>query len=166
MVDVGCGSGRLLIEAARLHSGCSFHGVDATPGMIERARHAAEHLGADITFSVGLVQELPFDDASVDAVVSTFLVHHLPDDTAAAAFADIKRVLKPGGRLVIADYGRPRSLGGYVASFPMRANFYEFVRPQLKGRLDRLFKVHFPGVTCERLFLGYLPVMRAIKAEF
>ncbi len=163
MLDVGCGSGRLLIEASRRFPECRFHGVDATPGMIDRARTAAAEQNSPVTFNTGLVQTLPFDDASLDAVVSSFLIHHLPDEIADDAFVEMNRVLKPGGRLVIADYGRPESLWGYIASFPMWWNFYEYVRPQLKGRLQRLFDRHFPQAACVKRFNGYLPVLVAVK---
>jgi hypothetical protein len=76
------------------------------------------------------------------------------------------RVLKPGGRLIITDYGRPRSLLGWLASFPMRFNFYEYVRAQLGGELERLIaaeRLGRPEVT--QVFLGYITVLRLVKPE-
>jgi SAM-dependent methyltransferase len=60
-----------------------------------------------IDFKVGVVEHLDFRDQTFDVVVSTLMMHHLPDDLKRQGLAEIARVLKPGGRLVIADFKRP-----------------------------------------------------------
>lgn len=107
LVDVGCGTGTLAILAARLGaSGAQVSGIDPAPRQIARAQAKARRAGLDIDFRQGVIEDLPFDEASVDAVTSTLMMHHLPDDLQAKGLAEIARVLKPGGRVVIADFTR------------------------------------------------------------
>lgn len=107
LLDVGCGTGTLAILAARL-GGSDAHvsGIDPAPRQIARAQAKARRAGLDIDFRQGLIESLPFADASVDAVTSTLMMHHLPDDLKAKGLAEIERVLKAGGRVVIADFTR------------------------------------------------------------
>jgi ubiquinone/menaquinone biosynthesis C-methylase UbiE len=107
LVDVGCGTGTLAILAARLGgSGAHVSGIDPAPRQIARAQAKARRAGLDIDIRQGVIEDLPFAAASVDTVTSTLMMHHLPDDLKAKGLAEIGRVLKPGGRVVIADFAR------------------------------------------------------------
>jgi len=79
--------------------------------MIARARHKAQHAGADIDFRVARAEALPWQDASFDVVLGTMMLHHLRKDARVQFAADAKRVLRPGGRPVLADIGPPKRLG-------------------------------------------------------
>ena len=141
LVDVGCGTGKLVVAAAKrlgdAYGGTSHVlGIDATPGMIDLAIERARRMGVAADFQVGIAEALPLPDGTADAVTSSYFFHHLPPDVKPLALREMWRVLAPGGRLVITDYGRARGLFGLIASFPMRANFYEYVRPQLGGELE------------------------------
>lgn len=168
-IDVGCGTGELTLMAAarvddRIRPGLAL-GIDATPGMIEVARLRAREAGSAARFELALGEALPVPDRSADAVTSTFFFHHLPPDVKGQALREMWRVLKPGGRLVITDYGWARSILGLVASFPMRFNFHEYVRPQLGGELERLIAAEGLGKPESfRTFLGYIRVLRIEKA--
>lgn len=165
LVDVGCGSGKLAIAAAkRVGANGQASGIDATPGMIDIARENARTARSDAKFHIGVAESLPFADGSLEAVTSSYFFHHLPSDVKPLALMEMWRVLAPGGRLVITDYGRPRSLLGYVASFPMRFDFHEYVRPQLRGELDEIIAaadIGEPEVV--ETFLGYISVLRIVK---
>jgi ubiquinone/menaquinone biosynthesis C-methylase UbiE len=163
LVDVGCGTGELVLMAA--HRGLrDVTGFDATPGMIEIAERVARASRCRAWFEVAVAEALPLPDRSVDAVVSSFFFHHLPSDVKRDALREMWRVLAPGGRLVIADYGRPHGLVGLLASFPMRFNYHEYVRPQLKGELERLVVAEgLANPTVVRRFLGYITVLRLVK---
>jgi SAM-dependent methyltransferase len=103
ILDVGCGPGHLANRLARDH-GLEVTGLDLDPMMIERARANAEHaVPAERrpTFVVGGVAALPFPDASFELVVSTLSMHHWADATAGQA--EIGRVLRPGGRVLVWD---------------------------------------------------------------
>jgi ubiquinone/menaquinone biosynthesis C-methylase UbiE len=110
VLDVGCGTGSLAITA-KLKAGASveIYGRDAAPEMIARARQKAAKAGVDIDFQAGLVEALDFPDDTFDVVLSSFMVHHLPGGLKAKAFAEIYRVLKPGGRLLVVDFEPPQN---------------------------------------------------------
>ena len=105
LLDVGCGTGTLAIQAARLtRPNGQVAGIDPAPRQIARAQSKARRAGLDIDFRRAAIEQLPFDDQSFDAVTSTLMMHHLPDDVKAKGLNEIHRVLKPQGRLVIADF--------------------------------------------------------------
>ena len=104
VLDVGCGTGDLTLELARrVGSGGLVAGIDAAPEMVARARQKAgrRHLAVDLR--VEPVEQLSFADQSFDVVVSSLVFHHLPDALKRQALAEIRRVLKPGGRLLLVD---------------------------------------------------------------
>ena len=108
VLDVGCGTGSLTLTAYS-YAGASggVYGIDAAPEMIEVARKKAKQTGLDAVFEVGLVEKIPFPDATFDVVVSRLVIHHLPDDLKRKAFIEIFRVLKPGGHFLVADFKPP-----------------------------------------------------------
>ena len=164
LLDVGCGTGDLVrIAAHRLDPtrGGAAHGLDATAGMIERARQRTDPALTHAHFHVGVVEQLPFPDHTFHVVTSTLLFHHLPHDLQQHAIDEITRVLRPGGRIVIADYARPHGLRGQLACLPHRCNFYEYVRPQLKGALENLLQARLGPIETTQRFLGYIPILRA-----
>lgn len=163
LLDVGCGTGRLALLARRRCPQARVVGIDATPGMIRRARRNAEAAGLTAEFRAGLAERLEFPDASFEAVTSTFTFHHLPLGLKRAALAEMLRVLKPGGRLVVADYATPVGALGHLAAFPMRFDYHEYVRGHLRGELERLLDEQMGPVEVVRRFLGFIPVFRAVK---
>ncbi|WP_018680345.1 class I SAM-dependent methyltransferase [Actinokineospora enzanensis] len=108
VLDVGCGPGYLTALAARAagRQGSAV-GIDPSEQMIEQARRARG--SANCLFELGGAEALPLPDASVDVVVSSLAVHHIPAEVREAAFGEMFRVLRPGGRLLLADFRPPRS---------------------------------------------------------
>ncbi len=74
--------------------------------MITVARKKASRAKLEIDFRVGVIESLPYPDSTFDAVTSSLMMHHLPEHLQVKGLAEIKRVLKPGGRLLIADMTR------------------------------------------------------------
>lgn len=107
VLDVGCGTGGVTIPAKRRvgESGVAA-GIDPAPEMIAVARKKAARDGLEIDFRVGVIESLPYADASFDVVTSSLMMHHLPHELQVQGLAEIQRVLKPGGRLLIADMFR------------------------------------------------------------
>ena len=82
-------------------------GVDGDPAILDAARTKAANVNAAVDFRKGLADCLPSPESPVDVVTATLLLHHLAPQAKQAALAEMYRVLAPGGRLVIADWGRP-----------------------------------------------------------
>jgi demethylmenaquinone methyltransferase/2-methoxy-6-polyprenyl-1,4-benzoquinol methylase/phosphoethanolamine N-methyltransferase len=104
VLDVGCGPGSLTIPAARkVGARGRAIGIDASPEMISVAQRKAKKETLPLEFRVAPVESLPFADAEFGAVLSSLMLHHLPDDVKAQGLTEIFRVLKPGGRLIVVD---------------------------------------------------------------
>ena len=108
VLDFCCGTGTLAIAAKRrVGAAGTVHGVDASPEMIDRAMRKARKAGVDVAFRTGVVEALPFPDASFDAVLSTLMLHHLPRPVREQCVREVRRVLKPGGRVLAVDFATP-----------------------------------------------------------
>jgi len=107
VLDVGCGTGEVTLLAKTRAKNGKVYGIDPAPEMITVARKKAARKGLDIDFRVGVIEALPFPDGSIEVVTSSLMMHHLPEDLKVRGIAEIYRVLKPGGRLLIADFMRP-----------------------------------------------------------
>ena len=116
VLDVGCGTGEVAMRAkARSGPTGSVTGIDPAPEMIAVARQKAARAGLDVDYRVAAVEALPFADACFDVVLSSLMMHHLPADLKPRALAEIRRVLKPDGRLVVVDFKQPTSRLGRLA---------------------------------------------------
>lgn len=109
LLDVATGTGRFLGQAARALPGSELVGVDLSPWYVEHAREQLEERapGAPLRVEVANAEGLPFADASFDVVTSIFLLHELPRRARRAAVDEMRRVLVPGGLLVIEDAAQP-----------------------------------------------------------
>jgi ubiquinone/menaquinone biosynthesis C-methylase UbiE len=118
VLDVGCGTGTLAIEVQR-HVGSAGRvaGIDPGSEQIARARAKAARRRVSIEFQVGVIEQLAFPDQTFDVVLSTLMMHHLPASLKRQGLAEIARVLKGGGRLVIADFTRKQERVGQAARF-------------------------------------------------
>jgi ubiquinone/menaquinone biosynthesis C-methylase UbiE len=113
VLEIGCGTGNLTVLAKRMHPGVDFTGSDPDPLALDRARRKAR--GA-ATFDRGYAQELPYPDGSFDVVLSALMLHHLPTDVRTLAVSELRRVLRPGGRVLVADFGGPMTAAdGFMA---------------------------------------------------
>lgn len=106
VVDVGCGTGTLTIPLASRLPNAQVIGVDGDDEVLGLAQAKA---GSDrVDWRKGLADGLPVEDAQADAVVTSLVFHHLPLDTKRRALAEMRRVLRPGGRLFVADWAKPQ----------------------------------------------------------
>jgi SAM-dependent methyltransferase len=103
VLDLGCGAGTdLLVAAQMVGAEGRVIGIDMTATMLARARQSAEEMGlGNVELHEGLIESVPVADASVDVVISNGVIDLVPDKE--AVFSEIDRVLRPGGRLQIAD---------------------------------------------------------------
>ena len=118
VLDVGCGTGTLAMEVqSRVGRAGRVAGIDPSPQQIARARAKAARRHVPIEFQIGVIEHLAFPDQTFNVVLSTLMMHHLPADVKRQGLAEIARVLKPGGRLVIADFKRKQERQGRAARF-------------------------------------------------
>jgi ubiquinone/menaquinone biosynthesis C-methylase UbiE len=135
VLEVGCGTGEVAQRArTRVGPAGQVSGIDPSADMVAVARRKATRAGLSIDYQVALIEALPFADGTFDVVLSSLMMHHLPDDLKAVGLAEVRRVLKPGGRLLIVDFTRPRGLLSHVA-----------MRILLHGRLAHGFQ-DLPGM--------------------
>jgi demethylmenaquinone methyltransferase/2-methoxy-6-polyprenyl-1,4-benzoquinol methylase/phosphoethanolamine N-methyltransferase len=123
VLDAGCGTGELTM-AARRAAGATGQvlGIDSSPEMIAVARRKAARAGLAIDYRVAGVEALPFPDSTFDVVVNSMMMHHLSDDLKRRAVAEMKRVLRPRGRLLIVDFRRSR---GHMGHLPTRSHRHD-----------------------------------------
>jgi ubiquinone/menaquinone biosynthesis C-methylase UbiE len=107
VLDLGCGTGTLAIMAKDAQPEADVVGLDADPEILALARGKAEAAAAEVRFEEGLATELPYEDRSFDRVLSTLFFHHLTGAEKRLTVAEVARVLRPGGELHVADWGRP-----------------------------------------------------------
>lgn len=107
VLDVGCGTGTLALEASQ-HVGKTgrVSGIDPSAPLLAGARRKAKRASLPIDFQNGQIEHIPFPDQSFDVVLSTFVLHHVPDDLKRQGLAEIVRVLKPEGHLLVVDFKR------------------------------------------------------------
>jgi ubiquinone/menaquinone biosynthesis C-methylase UbiE len=107
VLDVGCGTGSLAIAAkSQVGPTGTVFGLDASPEMIARAEMKARKARVDVGFKNAFAQSLPFPDSKFDVVLTTIMLHHLPKEARGQLAGEIRRVLKPGGRVLAIDFGR------------------------------------------------------------
>ena len=106
VLDIGCGTGTLAIAAKRqVGRTGTVYGIDASPEMLARAEQKARKAGVEVVLTNALAQLLPFPAAQFDAVLTSVMLHHLPRKARQRCAAEMRRVLRPGGRVLAVDFG-------------------------------------------------------------
>ena len=149
ILDVGCGTGRLLRSAEGRFPGATLEGVDAAIEMVKHAQ-AVSPARSRIRFQKAIAEKLPYADAQFDLVFSTMTFHHWDDQE--HAIAEVGRVLKPNGRWVLADFV-PTGMLRYVRRVLRLKQFPE--REQLVAMLGSAGL----RVTAERRVQGRISVL-------
>ncbi len=141
VLDLGCGTGTLAIEAKRTCPGAEIVGLDGDPEVLERARRKAEAAGVGIQLDEGLSTALPYGEGSFDTVLATLFFHHLTGEAKRTTVREIARVLRPGGELHVADFGRPADPLMKALFWQIRlADGIEQTRDNVAGRLPAIFE--------------------------
>ncbi|GAA4989412.1 class I SAM-dependent methyltransferase [Kitasatospora paranensis] len=136
-LDVGCGTGYLTrFMAAAVTPAGTVRGIDPSPDVLAHARRlSGRH--PHCTYADGVAERLDAPDDTYDVVVSSLMIHHLPPDVRGRAVAEMLRVLRPGGRLLIADFRPPahpvaRHLVGALTGPAMEHNPVRLIAPLVR----------------------------------
>jgi len=139
VLDLGCGTGTFAGQLAEADPSVQVLGVDGDEDVLARAREKVTRFGEHVRFSKGLVGSLPIEDASVDVVVASLLLHHLSPTAKLVALREAHRVLIPAGRLVIADWGQAQDSLTAAGFFMLRLlDGFENTADHAAGRLPSL----------------------------
>ena len=141
VLDIGCGTGSLSLAAGEAAGPSGVvYGIDPSKEMIAVARRKAERRRSDVRFESGAAEKLRFGDGDFDIVISSLVLHHLPPDVKAQAFAEFRRVLVPGGRFFALDLrGRHHGFLGHLFALHSHAGAADETS-------DLLAKAGFAGV--------------------
>ncbi len=117
VLDVGCGTGTLTIMLKREHPAVQAVGLDGDEAILNIAKNKAARAGVELQLDRGFSYEMAYPDADFDKVLSSFFFHHLTHEEKNGTLREVYRVLKPGGELHIADWGKPGNIllrGGFL----------------------------------------------------
>ncbi|MBN2027710.1 MAG: class I SAM-dependent methyltransferase [Actinobacteria bacterium] len=117
VLDLGCGTCTLTLMILEAYPGLDMTGLDADERVLSIAAKKAAKRGIELQLDLGMSYDMPYEDASFDRVVSSYLFHHLTPENKRMTLAEVMRVLKPGGELHVADWGKP-------PNFPLRLAFF------------------------------------------
>jgi ubiquinone/menaquinone biosynthesis C-methylase UbiE len=168
VLDLGCGTGvltRMIADQLDSGAGGVSIGIDAAAKMIRVARKKRQ--SDTCRFEVAAAEDLPFEDETFDAAVSSLFFHHVPLDLKEKALSEAFRVLVPGGKLVIADMHTPTTWMGALVSHVSR---WFFVQPQIgeniRGVLPQLIeKAGFQPPVHVSTYFGYIATFVSRKPE-
>ena len=138
VLDIGCGTATLTILIKKVHPEAVVTGLDGDPEILQIARKKVTKAGLDIKLDQGMSFELPYPDRSFDRVVSSLVFHHLNRENKVRTFEEIFRVLKPGGELHAADFGKPQNALMYLISLVFR--HLEETKENIDGLLPGMFQ--------------------------
>jgi ubiquinone/menaquinone biosynthesis C-methylase UbiE len=166
VLDLGCGTGvlcRTIADLLEAPEGGVAIGIDAAGKMIEVARKKRE--SETCRFEAMAAESLSFEAAYFDAVISSLFFHHVPLDLKARALSEAYRVLKPGGKLIIADMHVPTTWMGALVSHVAR---WFFMQPQIgeniRGVLpDVIIDAGFEAPRIVSQYFGYISVFLSRK---
>ncbi len=116
VLDVGCGTGTLVLLVKSACPDARVTGIDIDPTILAIAHAKITRAGADIPLEEGSATALPFADAAFDRVLTSLALHHLATPQKRTALREVRRVLAAGGELHVADFGKPHNLLMQVAS--------------------------------------------------
>jgi ubiquinone/menaquinone biosynthesis C-methylase UbiE len=166
VLDVGCGTGNLSLLAKRLHPAAEVAGIDPDPKALARAHRKAQRSGVVVRFDLAYAEHLPFPDASFDRVLSALMLHHLDADAKVPALREVRRVLRPGGSLHLADFdagGHARGLHGFLASI-LHARHARVVRSPVPDLMRDAGLAHAEEVARRISVMGPIVCYRAVRS--
>ncbi|MBP3192085.1 class I SAM-dependent methyltransferase [Natronogracilivirga saccharolytica] len=148
ILDVGCGTGTLLLQMQAYQDNLELHGLDGDARVLKIAQQKAGRSSSEISFKQAYSTNIPYPDNHFDLITNSLMIHHLNPEDKIRTFREMHRVLKPDGRLILADWGEPQNDLMRLGSLGIR----------LIDGFDNL-KAHIQGDIPEMVYeVGFLPV--------
>ena len=138
IIEVGCGTAELTCALARRFPSAEVVGLDIDPEILAIARKKVEREHLNVQLVPASAESMPFPDGHFDLVVSSLMLHHLDSSTKERALREWKRVLAPGGTLLLVDFGPPRSRALRALTWPLRLHVFEHTQDNFKGRVPAM----------------------------
>lgn len=166
VLDLGCGTGTLAIAIARAEPETTVVGLDGDARILARARRKAAAANVDVEFVEGLAQDPPLQPGQFDAIVSSLLFHHLLPRDKDVVLTRTRELLRPGGRIHLADWGRPHDPLMRLLSLPIRIlDGSASTRDSLAGALPSLVeRAGFSDVTETGAWRTPIGTLRTVSA--
>ncbi|MBI5049937.1 MAG: methyltransferase domain-containing protein [Nitrospirae bacterium] len=167
ILDVGCGTGTVAIKIAKglgYKNNSLIVGLDAALKMIDVARKKSKRL-KNIRFDVEIAENLPYEDESFDAAISTFFFHHIDFELKKKALQEIWRVIKRNGAVVIVDIDIPVNLFGHLCAWCAYLMFrQEEIKENIQGKLIRVIaESKFRSWHIVSRHLGCISIFKLVK---
>ena len=166
ILDVGCGTATLSIALKKSFPQSVVHGLDGDENILSIALRKIRRENVEVFLDRAFSDALPFKDGYFHTVVSSLFFHHLTPETKRKTLAEIFRVLRPGGFLHVADWGKPSNLVMRVASLPVEWLDGETTKDSYGGKLPALIELAgFTEVVETATFNTLFGTLRLHKAK-
>lgn len=166
ILDIGCGTATLTISLKRSFPRAEIFGLDGDAKILNIARRKIEKSNLDIVLNEGLSFEMPYPDDYFDEAVSSLFFHHLTPENKRLTLTEILRVLKPGGFLHVADWGKPSNFLMKILSLSVQQFDGATTRDSFQGKLPELSaEAGFTDVSETEFFNTLLGTIRLQKAK-
>jgi ubiquinone/menaquinone biosynthesis C-methylase UbiE len=165
VLDVGCGTGTLTIELKQRCPESTIVGIDADADVLAIAARKLRAAGVEVALDIGRSDDLPYEDATFDRAVSSLMLHHLTRAEKKMTLRELFRVLRPGGQLHVADWGRAQDIVMRGAFLVVQLlDGFETTTDNVHGALPELISAAGFQAVCEtermRTPLGTLSLYR------
>ena len=169
ILDLGCGTGTLAAMVKRASPDAEVFGLDADPAALKLTQMKLDASGVEVRLDQGLASALPYAPGLFDTVLSSLFFHHLPSELKQEAMREAFRVLRPGGRFHIADWGKPTNPAMRLAFVAVQIlDGFTTTSDNVRGLLpDFLRAAGFENVRITNSYstpLGTLSLYQALKA--
>lgn len=138
VLDIGSGTGTMTRLLKQRAPSAAVHGVDPDPEILAIAQRKAQQEKLDIAYAHGTAQRLPFPDQHFDLVTSSLMFHHLRREAKEAMLREVLRVLKPRGKFVLTDFGKPKHK--LLMPFAWFIAYVEYGRENIRGEIPAMLK--------------------------